>query len=175
MSGQVRSPRRSATRPVGAMRGSGALGGERQVALVGTEPLVPPEVPQAQMHPQAMQVGRQNGQLDDALEAVPAAVPHPVQPVMLQMVDRRLHAGVQTAHRAELRMVRPPPLLRVQVSLLRQRVHLQQRVQPLPVGRTVEAVAALPLDVRAQHEAPVILQDRHRLSMSRLNVPLLST
>ena len=41
--------------------------------------------------------------------------------------------------RAELRMVRPPPLLRVQVSLLRQRVHLQQGVQPLPVGRTVEA------------------------------------
>ena len=66
---------------------------------------------------------------DDAGEAISATGHHPVE--LLEVVDRRFHRGMPTAHRNQLRALRALPLRRIEIPLLRQHVVIKQRINRL--------------------------------------------
>ena len=79
---------------------------------------------------EAMQVGREHGEGDGALEAIGAAASDTVEAAMLQSVDGRLDCRMRTPCGGEGFTVLPLPIGARQIPLLRQDVEIKNLVKP---------------------------------------------
>ncbi len=140
-----------------------------------------------QQQAEAVDVRRQYRQRHGAGKALRTVRAHPIQAAVLEVVDRRFHRRMPAAHLRKLRCRLALPVGPAQTALLRQCGAVQQRVQPAPVVRAVEApvearrpqlrevplcgldhrhrvvhVGALPHHLVVQHEPELILENAYR-------------
>ena len=156
--------------------GAGApSGGERQLACRCSSTEC---VPGAEMQTQAVQVRGYRRQHHRPFKTLALVRSDAAQAMTCEMMNRRLHSGMSPTHRPERGHRFPRLIRRVAIAFLGQRIERQACVQLQAIGRTVKAmieaacverwkggltsldqryrrshVAALPLQLRAQHKA----------------------
>ena len=86
-----------------------------------------------------MQVGGQYRQCDGAREAVRAMAADTVEPPVFQPIDGRLDCRMRTPRGREGFLRLPLPVSSGKIPLSRQRVDVEQRVEPDPVAGAVKA------------------------------------